>query len=89
MEKLTKNHLSEIDTIVKMIDIIAESIFLELMMECDNLAEMKSRTSHFDKYSDLPVETAKICEIVAGRVRKTAKEYIDIKNSQHKIVLGE
>ncbi|WP_367006466.1 hypothetical protein ABZ559_11245 [Streptococcus sp. ZY19097] len=89
MEKLTTNFLPVIETTVKLIDTIAESAFLELLKECDNLSELETRTFHFDKYPDLPVETVTICEMVASRVRKMASAYIDNEKSQHKIVLGD
>jgi len=89
MKKLTTNFLPVIETTVKLIDTIAESAFLELLKECDNLSELETRTFYFDKYPDLPVETATICEMVASRVRKTARAYIDNEKSQHKIVLGD
>ena len=89
MKKLTKSFLSDIETTVKLIDNIAESAFMELLKECDNLSELETRTFYFDKYPDLPVETTTICEMVASRVRKMASAYIDNEKSQHKIVLGD
>ena len=89
MKKLTTNFLPVIETTVKLIDTIAESAFLELLKECENLSELETRTFRFDKYPDLPVETATICEMVASRVRRKANKYIDNEKSQHKIVLGD
>ncbi|HHJ9349770.1 TPA: hypothetical protein ACQNYJ_001900, partial [Streptococcus pyogenes] len=89
MEKLAKSFLSDIEATVKLIDTIADSAFVELLKECDNLSELETRTFHFNKYPDLPAETATICEMVASRVRKMASAYIDNEKSQHKIVLGE
>lgn len=89
MKEIIKSSLTDIEEIVKLIDAISETVFSKLLKECDNLYELETRLYQRDKYLELSVETEKICQMVASRVRKMATAYVENEKSQHKIVLGE